>query len=58
MRNVVNSVLDLVQIMNMSSMYLLISGGWMGCVFRNSFRIMDLNMLAIVGEKVLPLLFL
>ena len=54
-RNHVSSAVDLVQIMNMSSMYILTRSGWMGCVSKNSFKMMDINILAIVGEKGAPI---
>ena len=47
-----------VQIMNISSIYLLRMRGFIGCVRRKFSRIFDRNMLAIVGENGVPSLYL
>ncbi len=43
------------QNMKMSSMYRASSNGWIRCVWRNLLRITDMKMLAMVGEKAVPI---
>ena len=45
----------LVQIMNISSMYLEKVSGLFSCEWRNFVTIVDIYMLAIVGEKAAPI---
>lgn len=44
-----------VQIINISSIYLVSSSGCICCVCRKSRRIVDIKILAIVGEKGAPI---
>ena len=54
-KKVVRLSVESVQIMKMSSMYLVVSSGWIGCASKKSLRIVDIKMLAMVGENVAPM---
>ena len=55
LKKVVRLSVESVQIINMSSMYLVMSSGCIRCVCRKSLSIVDMKMLAMVGENVAPM---